>query len=49
MDCFVLLIPPTAVEVLMALLEHVIGIFLMIVELKIKIHDQYLEVEVLEV
>ena len=48
-DCFVLLMLPTVVEGVMAFLESVIGISLITVKLKIKIHDLSPEVEVLEV
>ena len=36
-------------RLLMALIEYMIGIFLITVELKTVTHDQYLEVEILEV
>ena len=49
MDCFVFLMLRTAVEVLITLLELVIGIFLIIHLWVIRVHNLSLEVEVLEV
>ena len=49
MNWFVLLMLPTAVEGVMAPVEHVIGFFLILLLWVIGVHNQSLEGEVLEV